>query len=390
MPRRLVNVLPLLLAIAANLGVFVFAMVYPILNELGVGVSPLKAYSAIDLSFYFDSLRYYVVAIDWLGGSAEWSEVITALDSGIHSFSSAPLFPVILFLSGYGPEQALPLATLFLLLSLGLVTFWLRWLENNGLSLGWRVAFALVPLPLWFMLNVSTDLLFAVFVAAFYWAYFEAKVGRRRTIVLSVALILAAATRPNALSLAAFLVVVIPVARVDVFRTSRWLVGAALLAGTGTLLLLYRDYFGAYLDSSGYLTYFWISQTDYLGGAFELESKPLDQAISVVILLAAKAAYLTGLRPSYGETHWLFVGLRAVPALILLPGLVWLLLVEQWKLRLFVALFLLPMLIGAAQERYILGIYPLLFASGVAFWQYTACRLVGKRSLHKESSHFTK
>jgi hypothetical protein len=55
--------------------------------------------------------------------------------------------------------------------------------------------------------------------------------------------------------------------------------------------------------------------------------------------------------------------------LILLPGFLYLFRVGRWGEMALIALYCLPILLGPAQDRYYLPIYPILFLYGVMAYQ---------------------
>ena len=94
----------------------------------------------------------------------------------------------------------------------------------------------------------------------------------------------------------------------------------------------------------------------------------LNLSLSWLAFLAAKVLYLTGLRPSFGDTAAPMVLLRMLPGFIMLPGLFWLFVQANWRVRLFLFFFLSPIMLGITQDRYILPIQPVLFFYGAKAW----------------------
>jgi hypothetical protein len=79
--------------------------------------------------------------------------------------------------------------------------------------------------------------------------------------------------------------------------------------------------------------------------------------------------HAVGLRPSYASVDTWLVIARALPGLLFLPGLVYLFFAAQWFERCFVLLFMVPIFIGASQERYLLALTPILLLWGVRAWR---------------------
>ena len=115
--------------------------------------------------------------------------------------------------------------------------------------------------------------------------------------------------------------------------------------------------------------YFGYLPRQYLEGLWPDLPVALNLGFSWFGLVAAKLLYLTGLRPSFGDTALPFVILRMLPGAIVLPGLIWSLLRAEWRERLFVVFFLAPIFLGVAQDRYLLPIQPVLFYYGICAWR---------------------
>ena len=60
--------------------------------------------------------------------------------------------------------------------------------------------------------------------------------------------------------------------------------------------------------------------------------------------------------------------LRAAAGFVLLPGLVLLLAAAPWRIRALVALYCLPFVLGPAQDRYYIAIFPVLYLYGAQAW----------------------
>jgi hypothetical protein len=225
------------------------------------------------------------------------------------------------------------------------------------------------------MLNVSTDLLFAVIVGAFWLVWFEGKMQpSRRMASIVVIVVLAGLLRPNAMSLLLFLcadVLIWDVVLNEQRRARRR--GLLFIAVISLIMVLfaifYMPYFYWVLTRSGGAGYFGWLPAQYVAGLWPDLPVALNLGLSWLALIAAKVLYLTGLRPSFGGTETPLVMLRMLPGFVMLPGLVWLLLRAHWRVRLFTALFLLPILFGISQDRYVLPIQAVLFFYGIKAWR---------------------
>ena len=361
-------------AVALRLSTFVFAALWPLINEQGAPVSPLLANSGIDLAHYQALRTLYFgdagAAFAALGGmfagqSAQtWGQAMFA----------GPLFPLLLEVFDFGPGSTLPLATFYLALGCALTVGWLIWLERQRAHPAWLFLFALLPNPVWFMLNISTDLLFAAATAGFYFVYFSGPPTVRRLAAAGLLVALALTIRPNAVALALFLLID------ATWKTGDRRLHRPLLLGIAAILVPAAAFYGPYLytfivNSSEKALYFGRTQSDFFAGAFPSLPEPLDRAMSLLALAVAKVLCLVGLRPSAGETSIALVLVRAAPGIVLLPGLLWGLFRADPSHRLLIALFVAPVLAGATQDRYMAPILPLLFLFGCQVWHDALAKL---------------
>jgi hypothetical protein len=362
------------LALLVRVTVFAYAAIWPLSNEQGMAVSPMLASSSIDLAHYQRMRELYFG--DPEAAMAALGAVFAGQSAAVwgQAMFSGPLFPLLLELFDFGPGSTLPLSSLYLAIGCALAAAWLLWLERQGLHAAWLFVFALLPNPVWFMLNISTDLLFAAAAAAFYFAYFSGPPSGRRLAACACLAALALTIRPNAVALALFLLI-----------DATWKAGdrrahRILLAGLAAILVPAAAFYGPYLytfivSSTEKPLYFGRSQAEFLEGIFPMLPQYLDRALSLVCLAIAKVLCLVGLRPSAGETAMPLVLLRAAPGLILLPGLVWGLWRADGSHRLLIALFAAPVLAGASQDRYMLPLLPVLYLFGCGVWSRALARL---------------
>lgn len=358
------------IAVAAGFRVstFIFTLIWPISNERGMPVSPLHNQSYFDFQFYLDSLTRY---------QGSWGEVAqqfvrfyqSPFDAPVIPLISGPVFPVVMGVFQYGPGNFLPLAVFYLLVSIGLTAAWLIWLSNKGVSAPWLIVFALIPNPIWCTLVISPDLLFAALFAVFFLLYFECRPSVAQTtgwvLVLAIMLLL----RPNGFSLLLFVAAhagwtMIQSRQFD-FRRST-LVGILLLVFG---LYLYPYFLNEMQKAGGVLSYFGNTPSEYIAGIFPALPGWVDRPVSWVALVVAKLVYFVGLRPSYGVTDMFFVLARGGAGVILLPGLFYLFWAGRRREMALIALYCLPILLGPAQDRYYLPIYPILFLYGVMAYQ---------------------
>ncbi len=349
------------IALLARLGLFVFAMYFPIPNEQGEPVSPLLPPAYFDYNFYLRSLTRYTsdpagIVNDflWFYGSAS---------SRFAHIISGPAFPIVIGVTGFARGVLLPLALIYLAASGLLAAAWIYWLRRQGMHAGWLLVFAVLPQPIWFMLIVSPDLLFAAEFASFFLAYFAAKQTRATRAIWTLSLTLMVLTRPNSFSILLFVAAETawaiirrrPVTVARVIGTSFLLIASALY--------LYPYFLTEMARAGRVLTYFGHTPAEYLAGIYGLPAW-LDVPLSALSLVVAKALYFTGLRASYGATSDLLVLARAAGGLVLFPGLLALFVLAPARIKVLIALYCLPFLLGPAQDRYYLAVYPILFFYG--------------------------
>jgi hypothetical protein len=361
------------LAAAFRAGVFVFAILQPIPNENGRLVSPVLVSAGIDFGFYSRTREAFFRGV-W-----EYAKV-----------PSAPVLPILLEAFSYprsysasgtvGPGNTLPLAVFFFVMGTGLSAFWIVWLGRRGVPTPWLVAFALLPNPLWLTLNISTDLPFAVLFGIFYWAYFGSGEAQKVWVAL-VFSVLAILTRPNGIVLMVFLFAAFWLTATNVPPITRRVVSVIAAITVPLVLWLYLPQLLAFSEES--TKYFGFSQAEYLSGVFNTLPVWLDRGGSTLALLGAKLLYFTGLRPSYGDTAAWIVVARSAAGIILLPGILYMFVAGDRTHRLFIAIYMAPVLFGASQDRYNLAIQPLLFFFGYQayawVWRGPMGRILGRR-----------
>ena len=122
-------------------------------------------------------------------------------------------------------------------------------------------------------------------------------------------------------------------------------------------------------ESTAFLSYWGLFPEQYSEGLFPNLPLLLDQVISNGALIVSKLIYASGLRPSYSDTSTLFVFLRGMGGILILPGIFYCFYRGSWLERVLLFGFLFPLLITVAQERYLLPIAPLLLLYGGIFWK---------------------
>ena len=376
---------PLLLAttiaVVVRLAFFLGAIAWPIPNEALFPVSPLNLQGYADFDFYLKSLEQYrsLTPLELLKKFIAFYQ--RPFQEQFGHIIAGPVFPSLLHIFDYRAGNTLPMATAYLALGCLWSVLWLRFLWARGIGAGWLLLFAVAPNPIWFSLVISPDIVFAVLVGLFVIFYFSVERRSIHTAAWLSILVLILLTRPNGYSVLIFVIIDLAWRNIRVQRDGKWIVMTVSL-----LILVFGLYLYPYFITEMRKTlvdhlFFGIRVTEYSAGLFPDLPTLIDKATSLSLLVGAKVLYLVGLRPSYGETSDLLVIFRALPGLILLPGLFYVFIRGSVSERLFILMFIFPIMLGPSQDRYNLPIYPLLYYYGALFFAGVSGRLNRKRSL---------
>ena len=280
-----------------------------------------------------------------------------------------PMFPWLLHFFNYS-KQPVVLASIYLIASALLVFGWVLYYRGRDVPLWGQLALIAFPLSLWYSLAISTELLMSVALFIF----FSGALATRRLPFLGISCALAGfilmlLIRPNSLSLFPAILLVLFLNR-DVI--SRWCAAAIIVLVTPIFVyfvVYYTPYFFMVQEASLTITYWGLLPHQYSEGLFPNLPLLLDQVISNGALIISKLIYASGLRPSYSDTSTLFVFLRGMGGILILPGIFYCFYRGSWLERVLLFGFLFPLLITVAQERYLLPIAPLLLLYGGIFWK---------------------
>lgn len=359
---------------------------WDVVNDSGVAIKPLGEPAYLDYAGYQSCI-----------GSA-WSEIFRPIVFGQYALINVsealswlraqnikpgPIFPELLDAWGYERNRA-PLSYAYLVFGGVLGWLWAILLAWRKMGLWMQALVACFPAMVYYSFLVSTDLLYAVLIAIFYataWAVLLRKSGA--LIWCIVALVVAVLSRPNALAMIPVLFVVIAFE-----ATLRWpikLILSTILGLFGLYMLIYyMPYYWVHEGNSVHTHYWGIFPHQFHVGIFSGLPKWLNQAFSLLLLATSKVIYSVGLRPSYAElSSWLVLA-RAWPGVLLLPGLIYGLWQGHWFDRTFIFFFMLPVYVGAAQERYLLAITPLLL-----MWGVKAYSAIWHRCMHRNTVKVT-
>ncbi len=361
------------LAVLFRVVVFFATMIMPIPNEDLFLVSPLHGQKYLDFSFYVESLHQYRSETIWSIFQKFVHFYQRPLEEHFGHIIAGPIFPLIIGIFDYTDGNTLPLATCFLFFNCLWWVIWLRWFAEKGLGLAWLCIMALMPNPVWFMLVVSPDFVLAALVGFFYVLYMREQQTAQTMLLCAFFVVCIVLTRPNGYSVLIFVLLD------NLWRHYRsgdgnlWLIA---LVGVSTFLVGLYLYPYVVIEARKMVinhVFFGMSTSTFWAGLFPKLPDWLDIPLSLLALGGAKILYFVGLRPSYGMANDGLVLLRALPGLVLLPGLVWGLFFAGMRTRLFLITFLLPVLMGPSQDRYNLPLFPLLFGFGAhamsVLWQ---------------------
>jgi len=375
-----------LVAVLLRLAVFVGSMIWPIPNENLVPVSPLHNQGYFDFGFYVESLHQYrtLSVRELVYKFVEFYQ--RPFQTQFGHIIAGPVFPALIGVFDYGDTHTIPMAVFYMVLDCAWSVIWIWWFARQKLPLGWMVLFALAPNPIWFMLVISPDLVFATLIGFFYVLYFSGYRIPAVNLAWIALVLLILLTRPNGYSVLLFILVDGAWRHFREERVDAWTMAAFLTLTFLFGLYLYPYFITEMRKSAVDHVFFGIPTSAYFSGIFMMLPAWLDITASWFALFVAKVLYFVGLRPSYGATPDILVIARSLPGLILLPGLIWGLTRGGVRQAMFIALFCLPVLLGPSQDRYNLPIYPLLFFFGAQAYQAAWRRL---RSLPTAPSPIT-
>jgi hypothetical protein len=290
----------------------------------------------------------------------------------LQQIKPGPILPMLIGTFDYQQDRSW-LAGGYLIVGgvLGLVWAW--GLAQRGVGVMGQLIAALWPSLIYYSFLVSTDLLYAMVLAALFLGCTSVlgKGGRFYWIIV-VMMLLALSTRPNALGLIA------AIALIPLFRKETNAFRIFWIATWGFVGLYAFIYYLPYYfvhDSNADRTHYWgIYPSDYYSGLFHGLPTWLDKGLSVGLLAVSKVLHAAGIRPSYAELDLWLVIARALPGLLFLPGMIYGLAKASYFERVFMLCFFAPVFVGAAQERYLLPLTPLLM-----FWAFHFYKDLGVR-----------
>ena len=358
-----------------------------VVNDSGTRVQFASGPAFLDFGLYegfqFESLRALLRPFDFLQFALDGD-----LSAGLSWLSAqvivpGPVYPALVSLFGFQASPA-PLSALYVVLGLLLGLAWAAWAKGRCIPWQAQVLLGAFPFLIYYAVLVSTDLLFALWVWASFYLLSKASTGFRIPFIwLTAVILLAVLTRPTGLALVGIAGLFLMLhSRRQMFKTCPGVLFLLFLFFISFWGLIYYAPYYLVHDANGANThYFGLLPQVYKDGLFPSLPEMLDTGVSWALLFFAKLLHAVGLRPSYADIHPLLTLARALPGLIFLPGLLLVMIKGSLLERIFVGLFILPVFVAASQERYLLGIMPILVYWGWVFWA-GALRRVGA-SVHR-------
>ena len=306
--------------------------------------------------------KFFVLLLDDLQGAFAWLK--------LQPLKPGPIYPMLVGLAGYEESRNL-LSWSYQIAGALLGWHWSKFLRDRGEPLWLQILCACFPALVYYSFLVSTDLLYACLIAL--WLVGARAVLDNKAGALSaagVAMLLLLLARPNSLALLPMMCLL--AWRVKSFKT--WLLLSLFWVVVGLYMLIYYLPYYWVHDSNAGATHYWgLLPSEYYKGLWTEAPAWISQPLSWLLFAISKLMHAVGLRPSYASIDaWLVVA-RALPGLVFMPGLIYLFFAAEKFERWFVFFFMLPIFIGASQERYLLALTPFWLLWGVRAWS-GACR----------------
>ena len=357
----------ILIIILSRLLAFGVLEQWDIVNDSGLPVKPLGQPAYLDYTTYlantnsawheiYRPIRF--VQLAWL----DQTEGLVWLQS--QHAKPGPIFLNLLAITGYDT-----LGWIYIFIGGVLGFSWARFFERRNLGLWAQALACCFPALIYYSFLVSTDLLYAFLVAIFYATSWSALFNKKWAIICSTLILLTLLLiRPNALSL-------IPILLIVIFKNNQihsifkfiFIISIILLGIY--MLLYYLPYFWEHESNSANTAYWGYYSKEFHEGIFTWLPDWCNNIFSLLVLALSKIIYSVGLRPSYSDVSLWLVLARAAPAVLLLPGLILAIFHAHWFERVFIFFFMIPVYVGASQERYLLAITPLLLFWGIQFYK---------------------
>lgn len=379
-------------AIFFRILVFILAIFINPQDQKKNSLSPLVEQKGIDTPFYQKAAEEYKnyglriiykktkFFLDEL--SADPSKASSVEPS---KMSPLPLFPLTLIAFDYKQGNTLPLAILYLIMSIAFCIIWLKWLSEKGLPKWSLWIFTIIPGPIYYMLAISTDLMFALFFSIFFTSYFKTN-NKEKDYVWIFALICMTFLRPNVISVILFVLfdkIFFSKKTLNIKNIKFIFLAAATLI---ILAIVSLPYFLVPIGHNLNIDYFGIQHSEYFEGIFNELPQFLNKVISVISLTLAKVFYFVGIRPSWSEIPGYVLFIRSFAGVFLLPGIIYLYIKGDTRIKILFSFFILPILLVVTQDRYNLPVFPILYFYGIIFFKqfFLKAELVNLKKINQK------
>jgi hypothetical protein len=302
-------------------------------------------------------LKFFNLLLD------DWQSAFAWLK--MQQLKPGPIYPMLIGLTGYEESRYL-LSWVYQIAGALLGWQWAKYLSDNGGSLRLQILCACFPSLVYYSFLVSTDLLYACLITL--WLVSARAALKCKTSAWSaagVAMFLLLLARPNSLALLPMMSLL--AWRVKSYRS--WILWSFFWGVVGVYMLIYYlPYYWVHDSNAGATPYWGILPSEYYKGLWTEVPAWISQPLSWLLFAVSKLMHAVGLRPSYASVDTWLVFVRALPGLVFLPGLIYLFFVGKLFEKWFVFFFMVPVFIGASQERYLLALTPILLFWGVRAW----------------------
>ena len=358
----------IVLLIISRIGTALFSVLIGLKNENGILVSPFLKVTVYDYFFYQKFIESPFSPLFKLLQTRTFEELKLWSTGNMYA---GPVFPLLINLSGYDVGSPLFLSFFYIAISIATGLLWNFYFDKKERATAWeQVTIILYPLALYYMLIISTDLVYSFFVCIFYLSTFgRDKVSTASVSTALLSLLLCLLTRPNSITMLPVFIYYMWINRNQFSKLFISLVVAVFSLIAIVACTYYLPYFLKFNSASALMTYWGIAQVVYEKGVFTNLPHYLNLFLSWSLLGITKLLYLSGIRTSYIGIPYYLLFLRAIGGIMILPGIIFLLVKGHRYDKVLLLTFMVPIFIGVSQERYLLPIAPILILYGMRFWK---------------------
>lgn len=322
--------------------------------------SPGVFHKEVDFGFYSLILQQYLY---------NFGEIVQNYINIIKTFSfegsqhyAGPVYPFLIWVFQYGPDNIYPFAVFYLLIAIFTVSLWLNFFNKNKLPIAAILLFPFIPYFFYFAIFLGSDLLYACLLALVFILNLRENPDTKRIVALFMLALLLVLTRPSGMLTCVFLIFTALTSWKKNTAVKIFLAGCIFL--TVFFAFFYSPYFVRFSAGSKAQMIFGM-QADlglYAPDSFRLQD--IFQSLSsIVILYVGKLFYALGMVIP-GRCYPCFMP-RVFYGGIMLLGLIAVFLKGEKLHKSFVFFHFFPILYGFTQERYSFGIMPILFFYGI-------------------------